>query len=283
MLVTTNRAIEGVTGCVTYWQLPDHCIWKKLEAAWIKNGLAEEMLPKKPGIQQALAFVLRDKYQNRNGLVRNVPTNDNTSRWAVLPADKDEVTGLPAFKTAWTVTCKPEGLEFSSDCPQRCREEVEDLVASYDGVMTNQEVSMWLGQLMKLLDSTSLRNRGGVHFIPVHTMPIYELARKAALEGAGISIYSIPAMIAEDTAAAVMASLAEEAEEEANEYIEDIKECHSKGKEHGKMFNARVKRAGELIAKLQRYESIFGKNLDTLREKLKKLQMPACEVDVLNL
>lgn len=140
-----------------------------------------------------------------------------------------------------------------------------------------REASAWLTTVVgKSLDGVSLRHRGGVYYLPPESVARWALLVQALRATSGHRVSSVPAMTADDTAAAVLDAL----QLSADEFVDDTFDNLATLKRGAA--NTRITAAKELRAKVGRYEALFGAGrLAALRDRLDKLEAALATLNVM--
>lgn len=146
--------------------------------------------------------------------------------------------------------------------------------------LSTNDISSWLiGQAWEC-DALSLRDSGGVYFIPRHAIDAWKQRAEVVHEQSESKIYMIPAVQSDDAVEAVLAALVDE----CNTFTQTLQaEMADEDSELGeRALNGRAERAGDLLKKLGRYENLLGRKLDDIREQVTEQQTNAINMALLS-
>ena len=137
-------------------------------------------------------------------------------------------------------------------------------------VLTPRELAYWIPARIFALDGVALRERGGVYFVPKPGVPGWQRVVRALRVVSAHKLYGIPAMPVADAAAAFLDAMSAEADGFAARAYADLPSLGKRGR------STRVQEVQHLVAKVGRYEAMFGSGrLQRVRDALTKLEL-AC-------
>lgn len=259
--VAVDSGIAAGAGAVVYWALSGDVSHADLCGRLDAVGL-DRMHPRKVTEEQALKRAL-DSIAGRRTLIRPLARR---GAYSVVVETAGEQLAHKEVVRAWV---NPMGsmelmtVDQSTDQSMliaRIREEFTAALAT----LSTADLSVWLvSQVSPALDAVTLRDRGGVIFVPRDRIALLETV--AGLIGAGNVIFRIPAMHAEQAADAVLAAI----EAEARAAVSEVEAWVADGTEHGaRAVLAREDDLKATGAKLRRYEELFGRRLGAVTDRL---------------
>lgn len=158
------------------------------------------------------------------------------------------------------------------DVPAEIAQVVEANYGRELDVLSASDISAWLVQMVAKLSATSLRERGGVYFIPQPYVAAWERLVKAVRACSAHKMYSAPAMRSDDVVEAVLDSITEEAQLECAALEKELT-TEDDGEGLGvRALKTRADRAQRMARKVGDYEQLFSVKLDALRARLEDLQ-----------
>lgn len=282
--MTTVRGVVAVTdadkataGCIVWWRLSGTIDAEVLRTEWLAKGLDHNELPDNPGPVTALRRACRTQCKDRV-LVRPLGRGEGFAivNEAVKREDKDtpldhEIIALVTVNDVGRIDVRSPRkapTEAEAKAIDRIRTEIRHSYDHHLETLSSKDISVWLVNLMPRLDAVSLRDKGGVYFIPSHNVPRIEAAVSALRAVSEHRVHRVPAMRSEDAVDAILDAVDAEASSEA-EGMEKELAAASLGK---RGFETRIERCDDTERKVARYEELLGRKLDTLRDRLVALR-----------
>jgi hypothetical protein len=255
-------------GCVSYFRVASDTDLTTLAAAWTKVGLDAALLPKPPKDEVALGRAVNAQAEKRR-LVRPL---ERRGAWAVVE-ETVQPGATPTYRTLVTVKSVNGNPQVSmADGTALEWAQIDTAVraayAHHRNMLAHGDVSAWLIDLAYTQSAVSLRESGGVYFIPRPAVDFW-MKVVSAVDAAGSSVFTIPAMRTAEAVAAITDAITAEATAMA-QTVED--ELMLTGDEAlGKRaLNTRVETAMELLKKLSTYEELIGQQLE-IRKRVELL------------
>lgn len=249
-------------GCVTWWRLAGGLDLVRLRDVWLAAELPEHWLPAEPGTSTALRRAVGELREGHR-LLRA------TSGDVLTIVDEEEVHGELEYRTTFKARLDKVGrLQVVLATTVGDREKVTEAFERYTTELTSQDVSTWLAKLMDRLDAVSLRDTGGVYFVPRFAMVQWQRAIGAIQEASKHAMLFIPAMRSEDAVRAVFDAVGEEVRREA----EVIRAAVGTGTLGPRALRTRIATTEAAEQKLAQYEGLFGERLDGLHGLLNGLR-----------
>jgi hypothetical protein len=255
-------------GCVTYSRCASETDLVKLTAAWEAQGLDVKALPSPPKDEVALGRAVNAQAEKRK-LVRPLARR---GAWAIV--QETVVEGQPpTYSTRMTVRSEngipiSAAVDASGDEYITMRAAISAAFESYRLMLAHSDVSAWLIDMAYKLGAVSLRESGGVYFIPRTNTSIW-MKVAAALDAVGSSVFTIPAMKTAEAVAAITDAITAEAAA-LSKSIEDEMEKTGEDALGSRALKTRVNTLEEMIAKVSTYEELIGRQLE-IRERVQRL------------
>jgi hypothetical protein len=248
----------STAGAVVYWTLQGAIDHAKLVAAWKDAGLDPDDLVAPPSAVMALQRAVR-QFASKRVLARSI----TQGHWALVDeqvvGDKLVYTDLLNAKldtAAETLTLTPDhgGVRAAYDVHRT--------------VVETRDVSNWLAGICEDLGGVTLRNTGGIYFLPPAALEKFRKIIAVLAQVSAHTIHRIPAMKCEEAVAAVLKAVEDEAKDAAEALDADLADT-----ELGhKALTGRAAKAEKVKAKLVAYEELLGKEMTVLKDKLEDLR-----------
>jgi hypothetical protein len=274
----TDGSID-TAGAVVWWRLAGGLDLEKLKAAWTAAELPERWLPEAPSPEVALRRAVGELRGSRQ-LVRPL---EGTKGWAVIKesATGDDLDYSKALVVAKlnkvgkaTIGAGPGGLDPQGDSLPDIVRMIGEVTAAFtrcENEYPSGAVSGWLCDIVSLLGAVSLRDTGGVYFVPRDSLDQWNKVAEALRVTSAHVVLGMPALRTSDAVDAILDALTQEMNTETTRLDDDV----AGGKLGKRALNTRLMQINSLGAKLGRYETLLGARLDDIRTKLSQ-----CEVAV---
>lgn len=272
-------AIDDTIGCgaIMYWTLTGDVKHSDLKAALVGAGLGH-LCPKQVTEEQALKRAL-DEVKDKRVLIRNLK---GKGRWAVVleTVDGDALRYAELFRaTVVGDTLNLTRRDFPTGDSEAAKVMQTSVRIAYEHAMTvlaQRDISGWLSkQVVPALDAVALRDSGGVYFVPKDKVALMD--KIAGVLGTEQTIYRIPAMNAATAADAVLAAI----ETESTTAITEIETWLADNTERQeRSIKAREGIMVEVKEKLTRYETLFGRRMTEMHNRLAKVRNTLAGVSV---
>ncbi len=296
---------EGA-GRIVYWVLKGAVDPDQLAAAWASAGLDPDDLPALPAPSTALNRAVKGLQKGRTlvrplagdgyAVVRETASGEALDYEATLRVRLDAVSRV-TFSSDSTVACDcgwaqktgPErakslharGCRFrvASDAAGEAHPLAAQVRAAYSAALNEHEssdVASWLVRVLaRRCDAVTLRDKGGVYYVPPFKMPAWLAVVGALRSVSAHKLFGIPALSNRDALEAVLDAVEREAADAADEMGAELLEAVGEGgkpRVSERVGKARVARCDEVEAKVGRYEAMLGTRLDSIRERLGDLR-----------
>lgn len=277
MLIAIDSNNEDLAGAIVYWRLSGAVNGEDLNAALTERGLDDHTLGL-PTPKRALRRTLQE-YARGEVFLRAGKGKDG-GLYLVRQSVADTAGEEPEFDV-WVrghlnVAGQPK-ITITGDTTA-----AEDMAASivdrywhHVFYVGTTDISAWLIKQAAVCDALSLRDTGGVYFIPRHAIDEWRRRADALHEQTACRVYMIPAMRTEEALDAVLQSMIDECEAFAAAFDQEI----AAGELGKRALEERAERAKTFLAKLARYEKLLGGaaegKLDAIRASIEAQQVAA--------
>lgn len=258
--VTEDVATAGAT---VWWRLSGDVKRTDLADGLEQAGLPEGWLPEMPSPEVCLRRAVAEQRQSRR-LVRPLKGHG----WAVVEetADENDVE----YETQRTVRLDMVGhVAFSPPMLDDLENEVCDAYERYLYTLTKSDISTWLvNQVEHSLDSVSLRERGGIYFIPHSQMDRWRQLVHAVTLHTENRLWTLPTLHCDDAVNAVLDAVVTEAEAAIDEMTNEL----LSGALGQRALETREEACGAMARKIRRYEQLLGCKIEGLNVKLGEIE-----------
>jgi len=280
--VITPEAAQ-TAGAVSYWRAAGSISIKALHDAWVAAGLDPALIRKAPEPETALRRAVLDLAERKHVsdttevrvLIR--PCKEQ-HEWAVV--EETAVKGkAPTYRTVAIVRFAA-GQPAVADVSATAQEHDSILARIANGFTAQQglfdpaDITGWLVKLAYANGAVTLRDSGGVYFIPRSATEFWTKAANVieTVSGQAHRIFRIPAMKNTEAVEAIIAAVTTEAEQVATEIDAEV----AKGV-GPRALEARKAAADALLAKVASYEELVGQQI-AVRERVEALRASLAQV-----
>lgn len=264
-------AVDGdriEAGVVTYFRFSGEVDELELSDAADDNELNEDLLPELPSKSTAMTRAV-DACKGKHTLVRA----HEDGGYCII---EEQVEG--------------EDIDFNIECRVKLDQNKTLIIEPANHPFADQiradffahqkkysttDISKWLVKQLKRLDAVVLRDQGGVYFVPRPSKKEFQRIADTIRAASKHRIFELPALEAEATVEAVLDALTSEAEACATQMEQELLAMADEqgGKALGKRaLGTRLRVLDGLKEKLKKYEQLLDVNLDSVSEKLEKVQ-----------
>jgi len=265
-------------GCVTYWRAGSPIKIADLRAAWEAAGLDMALFRKAPEPATALRRAVLDlatretinAKTERRVLVR---PQQEPSTWAVV--EEIVAEGVPPAYTTLEIISfvKDNGPQFYTvdGTKEQAAHILVTVMAGFQaqqGLLAPEDITTWLVKLAEAKNAVTLRDTGGVYFIPRQSLDFWNKAADAieAASGKTHRVFRIPAMRNDEATDAIIDAVTAEAEAMAKKIDEEVTSGLG-----DRALETRKGRIADMLQKVGSYELLVGQQLK-IRERLEALQ-----------
>jgi hypothetical protein len=271
-MTTTGIVITEASasaGLMAWWRLSGDVRLSDLHDVWVERGLDAEWLPKNPSPEVALSRVAH----SIPGLLKvRATVHTAETGWAVVAAKGEGGLGAPWGEVMITIALQPGGevgVHAMSLPHSDALQGVQALFARAQEVLTTDDVSSWLSDLLRRhLHATSLRDTGGVYYVPETDVATYRNVVEALKPISGHRLFEVPAMKTEKAVEAILAAVLAEAETAVVRLETDL----DTGDLGTRALHTREAACEGMRQKLELYEGLLGRSMDAMGARLEGLK-----------
>ena len=276
-LMVTPEAL-GVCGSVSYWRASGTVSIAAMAKAWDAAGLDVALFRKAPEPETALRRAVLD-------LAKRETINDKTERrvlvrpqkeastWAVVEEIVQEGAGAELHDArdrelpqGLRSALRPESSGTSAQTQQIATARQGTRYSAQQGLFAPEDITGWLVKLAYANGAVTLRDSGGVYFIPRPAMEFWNKAADAIQSASAHKVFRIPAMRNDEAVAAIIDAVTQEAEQEAQKINDEIMAGLG-----DRAIETRKDRIAALLTKVGSYEELVGQKMK-ISERLESLQ-----------
>lgn len=272
----------AVAGCVTYWRAGKPINIEALRDAWKAAGLDMALFRKEPEPVTAFRRAVLDQADRRTidktSEVRTlVRPQAEPHAWAVVEEFVKE--GQPpvyetlliaSFSSQTGVPNRPtyDHVSGYSNKTEALVERIEGAFQIQSGTFAPEDITTWLVKLAEKKNAVTLRDTGGVYFIPRDAMDFWNKAAEAIETASDKThrVFRIPAVRNSEAAEAIIDAVTAEAEAMARKIDEEVSSGLG-----DRALETRKGYIATMLAKVTSYEALVGQQLK-IRERLETLQ-----------
>jgi hypothetical protein len=262
--VTAVPALAGVQGigALTFWRLSGRTTLAALCTQWLRAGLDPDQLPQASSPKAALRAALhelegtrvlaRPLHDRGDWVLQEEAVNDDTT--AYTKRMRVRVSGDDAL------VIEPADHPDASRLREAYRENLSTL--------SHANMGGWLVGLVEGLRGVSLKDTGGVYFVPEYTMREWRQIITAVEASSGHVILEIPAVSTEKAAQAVTMALVAESEQ----CMRAIREHLEYGDLGVRALESKQRLCRSMQGKIGEYEAVLGVAMGRLHEQVTDLE-----------
>lgn len=265
-------------GAISYWRASGDVSIEALTKAWIAAGLDEKLLRRPPDAQSVLRRAVMQQ-QERHRLVR---TLKQRGEFAIVDEHVVEVAeGQPAVPPTYSTRVIVSGSadNFTTIAVDADHDETTKLHATIgtacrvqQNVYDPSDITGWLVKLAYAHGAVTLRDSGGVYFIPRDAMDFWNKAATVieSVTNNQHRVFRIPALRNNEAMAAIIDAITTEAE--ALVAAVEAEMAATGDDALGKRaLKTRQAQAEEMLKKVEQYEKLVEQKL-TVRGRVEELQ-----------
>jgi len=245
------------TGAIVHWRLSGDVAHDSLSSAIDAQPQLSRITaaPATPSPEVALNRAM-DAVRTKSLLARRI----KAGTWGVVRETVDATHAKLTHSHELTVSVNSAGVIAASDVAHELFDVVVSAYSRELETLNSHDISAWLCRLMDKLRAVSLRQGGGLYYLPPqHAAVLSEL--RTVLQTAGARLYSIPAANTRDVVENVLDGLTDEVAAVSDAVLVDADELGARARE------TRQQRLRELLAKVSEYERLLGVALPKLSEQ----------------
>ena len=258
LVVTTELESAGL---ISYWRCSEGMKLDTLTDGWIEEGLDVALLPKEPEPETALRRAVMEQ-QDRHRLVRAIDRHT----WAIVGETVEEGKP-PVYETHWIVRFDGGGpaidaiSEIGKNALMTVAKAVNLAFSKQTGLLASTDVTTWLVKLAYKHGAVTLRDTGGVYFVPREHAEFWRAVSRCVEATAGYKVFRIPAMRNDEAISAIVDAMSAEAAALATTLEMEMAATgdDALGK---RAIKTRQTEAEDMLRKITSYEKLLGMQLD---------------------
>lgn len=268
-LTVTPESI-ATAGAISYWRLAGPVALDQLTKAWAQLNLDPKLLPKPPGDEVALGRAVREQASKRR-LVRPL---SRRGAWAIV--DETVAGERLDYTTVMHITFKDgHGPEFdwsgASETASGLRQAIYDAYARHRAELAPEDISAWLIKLADANNAVTLRDTGGIYFVPRPGVPFWRSVVTALEAVSSHRVFKIPAMKNSEAIDAITEAITGEARSLVAVMEEELQRTGD-DKLGDRALATRADACKGLLAKVKSYEDLLGVQMSKVVERVEGLQ-----------
>jgi len=254
-------------GASVWWRLSGEFPRGLLRFHLEDSGLdADEWLPSEPSWERCFGRAVRSLYKDKT---HNIETLKGGG-YAIIKKTKSETD--VAHETSFAVRVVAGKVEAVEYAPVDALLDITEEAVHFSKTVIADDVSAWLIKCAEKLGGVSLRERGGIYFIPNGALDAWKALTSAlvAASNGAHTVYSLTTLHEKDAVAAILDALTTEAEEFFSSCSEKIEKGTIGGK---RAISNRMSDSENLLSKIRSYETLLGRKLETLTDQLSDVEL----------
>ena len=252
-------------GAIAWWRLKGTVSHSDLLAAWSSAGLDTSLLPLPPTPEQGLRRALKEQEERR---VMARPLGKKGS-FALV---EESLTGKDLeYRTLFKISVDLVGnlhFEDATSAHASHEQQIREAYAKHVSALSQGDISGWLVELAYHVKAVSLRDTGGIYFVPSTQLQLWRTVVGVLREVSEAQMFEVPALKSSEAVDAILDAIATEAKDEIAKLEAALENDMGKRGLHN-----RSERAGAMLEKLKAYEALLGKGVETIGQRLVDLQI----------
>jgi hypothetical protein len=249
------------TGIVVWWELDGDTLLGAMTEAWTDTGLPDADLPPAPSEEVALRCAVQT-LTGRRVLARSLAAR---GAWALVVEDVDGASDLK-----YGIKLRASIHEGSLVITPPTAPDADAIVKAYARAIVNlspNAVSAWLIKLAHKCSAVSLRQRGGLYFVPAAHTAKWKAAIGALQAASDHRIYEMPALRTDEVVRAVLDGITRDVHGVVADVDASLTDDLS-----ARSLRTRAAACQEAAQKVAQYEALLGQALPRLHDQLETLQ-----------
>jgi len=260
IMAVMDGAPRGM-GAMVWWTL-SAVDPAELRAAWEAEGLDVDMLPTTPLPQVALGRACRQLAEQRR-LVRPLEKRKGYS----LVAEKAEGQTL-AYSQQVNVSVNPLGGLQIEPPTHELADTIRDEYARALDTLNVDDISELLRCCVSSLRAVSLRNTGGIYFVPPSRVQEWGKISRAFRAASKVLCWEVPAMKSDGAVEAITNAV----KDEANNVTRDLEQVLDEGTAGERALRNRISECEATEQKISEYEAFLGQKMEAVTAALQALR-----------
>jgi hypothetical protein len=268
--ITVTPESIATAGLISYWRLSGPIALDQLTEAWKRADLNPELLPKPPGDEVALGRAVREQAAKRR-LVRPLARR---GAWAIV--DETIVGEALDYKQVTSVAFVEGSPVFGVDASydlvvDKLRQDVLAAYNRHRGELSPEDISGWLIKLADKNNAVTLRDTGGIYFVPRTNVPFWRSVVQAIESVSAHRVFKIPAMKNSEAIEAITEAVTIEAARLVDTMMAELQQTGD-DKLGDRALTTRANACKDLLTKVKSYEDLLGVQMTKVVERVEGLQ-----------
>ena len=275
-IVVVDEADGSLVGAIVWWRLSGGLDIDNFSTFWSNTTLHKGWLPTPVGFERAFRRACVSQQGGRR-LVRPLESHKGFAIVDELARGSDlshrQRVNLTLDNLGRIVAQASDDSVLDEDTEALVKTIQESYIWHQDN-LTQSDVSAWLCKIMDRIQAVSLRDTGGVYFVPADALAKWELIVGCLRAASAHTVLSVPAMRTEQAVEAALDAIANEslvAIQALEKTLEEHNSPESDTKLGARALAGRVAAAEKVAKKIAQYESLLGASLPSLTERLTEL------------
>jgi len=269
--IVTNT---DTAGAISYWRLSGETTLAKLTQAWQAEGLDPKDLPSEPSAEVALrrAIVAQESATRKAFKIKGGDFNHGWGLVDVITTD-GHVTTSELIRVRWDASNQSVVLDDSNlTVSSKIDSEIRDAFQAARVTLASTDIGSWLVKLADGKAATSLRDSGGIYFVPRPNVSYWERVARAVQAAGEHRVFRIPALHCDEAVEAILDSITREASDAAEEIEAELVERATTEDGIGdRALESRKARCVKLLDKIRSYETLLGVKLPEIQARIEGL------------
>lgn len=267
-ILAVDESNADVAGAISYWRLEGATDLQALTDAWVAAGLPRKQLPQPVSEKTALGRAFRTLSRRIDDTRQWNTFRAPSGHWVLLEIAADpqgNVTTTQIGKARHTVK---DGIQIEAD-PFVSRT-LHAAISAEQQALATTDVSGWLVDLAEKHSGVSMRDSGGVYFVPRHHMDFWRRAASVveSLAGCNHRVFRIPALRSAEAVEAILEAVVTEANRVAATLLADLTSEDTDNTPGDRGLATRAVQASAMLDKITSYEKLTGRALPQIMSKM---------------
>ncbi len=267
LFAVDGKMVHQEAGVITFFRFSGDADETDVEESSDENGLDEKHRPKKPHpethLRRAMDDMKRGAQETKRTLVRSL---DDDNGYALVTEIDPRHAKYKVEFAAWIDDNKSLCVEGASHNEEQ---DLRRAFAKQQATFSSDDISVWLVKQLHRLQTVSLRDRGGIYFIPRTSFEEWDKICEVVHDATAHQIFEIPAMEGDKTVAAILDALTREAEAMTAQMESFLIPEDDKKKPGKRALNTRLSQLDSMKEKLATYADSLGVQTNNIESSLK--------------
>lgn len=249
-------------GAMVWWTLAGDVDPARLHAAWESEGLDTDLLPSAPLPAVALGRACRQLTEQRR-LVRPLEKRKGYS----IVAEKAAGQTLE-YSQQCNVSVTPLGGLQIEPPTHELAQTIRDEYARALDTLNTDDISELLRCCVASIHAVSLRNTGGIYFVPPSRVQEWGKISKAFRAASNVLCWEVPAMKSDGAVEAITNAV----KDEATNVTRDLEQVLDEGTAGERALKSRIRECEATEQKISEYEAFLGQKMEAVTAALQALR-----------